>query len=486
MKSFFLGIPAVICLAASLIPATAQDGQGQNGQGENGPRVEVHPGTPPSKPYQPQAPNNELKGILAQIDQNNLQATVQKLVSFGTRHTSSSQTDPVRGIGAATDWVFQQMQASAAASGGNMIVQRQTFVQPVSSNIPVPTTITNVIAMLRGSGASNRTYVLVAHLDDRVTDILDFTSDAPGADADASGVAVVMELARIMATRVPNATIVFSVVAGEEQGLFGSAFEAAQLKAAGIDVEGAFSVDTIGNSVAQDGTKDAHEVRLFTEGIPTATTASQLSVLQAVGGEDDSSSRELGRFAKSVAQNNATDMSIWLIRRRDRYLRGSDHISFSQQGFPAARFTEPNENWDHEKVNVQVVNGVQFGDLATFLDFGFMARVARVSAATIWSLAQGPGTPKNVGLHVAVPASTPSVANSTNLSWDQVTDPALAGYEVVWRNMDDSDWTHVVPVGNVTSASFSFFPKDNFIIGVRAVDVNGLHSPVAYPAVVVN
>jgi len=171
-------------------------------------------------------------------------------------------------------------------------------------------------------------------------------------------------------------------------------------------------------------------------------------------------------------------MTIWLINRRDRYHYPGDQIAFQAQGFPAARFTEPNENFNHERVDVQVINGVQFGDLVSFLDFAFLARVARVNAATIWSLAQGPGTPKNVELSVGV-----SPENSTNLRWDQGTDPSLAGYEVVWREMDDSDWTHVVPVGNVTSASFSFFPKDNFLIGVRAVDVNGHHSPVAYPTI---
>jgi hypothetical protein len=183
-------------------------------------------GTPPSDPYEPQAPSNELRQLINKINRSNLQATVEKLVSFGTRHTGSSQTDPVRGIGAATDWVFQQLQTYAASSGGNMTVQKQSFVQLVSRNIPVPTTITNVIATLTGAVSPNRTYVILAHIDDRVSDVLNFTSDSPGADADASGVAVVLELARVMATLKPNATIVFSLVAGEEQGNYGSSFEA--------------------------------------------------------------------------------------------------------------------------------------------------------------------------------------------------------------------------------------------------------------------
>jgi hypothetical protein len=435
-------------------------------------------GAPPSKPYERQTPSQELRQLLDQIDQSNLRATVEKLVSFGTRHTASSQTDPARGIGVATDWVFQQLQTYAATSSGNMTVQKQTFVQPVSQNIPVPTMITNVIATLTGTVSPDRTYVILAHIDDRVTDVLDFTSDSPGADADASGTAVVMELARVMATRKSNATIVFSLVAGEEQGLYGSAFEASQLAAAGVDVEGMLNVDTVGSSTAQDGTPDAHEIRLFTEGVPTAVTSAQLSVMRSIGNENDSASRELGRFAKSVAENQATDMTVWLINRRDRYHYPGDQISFQAQGFPAARFTEPNENFNHERVDVQVVNGVQFGDLASFLNFTFLKRVAQVNAATIWSLAQGPATPKNVEMSLGLPPTS----NSTNLTWNQDTEASLAGYEVVWRETDDPDWTYVIPVGNVTSASFAFFAKDNYQIGVRAVDVKGRHSPVAFPA----
>jgi hypothetical protein len=327
----------------------------------------------------------------------------------------------------------------------------------------------------------------VAHLDDRVTDVMDFTSDAPGADRNASGVAVVLELARVMAIakQVLPGTIVFSVVAGEEQGLYGSSFMAQQMAAAGNDVQGAFSVDTIGNSTAQDGTKDPNEVRLFTEGIPTSATPSQISIMQSEGGEDDSLSRELGRFAKSVGENPSTGMTIWLMRRRDRYLKASDNLPFSLQGYPAARFTEPNENFNHEAQKVQVVNGVQLGDLASFLDYAFMARVARVSGASLWSLAEGPGTPKNLLLHVAPPVNFAGT-NSTTLTWSLGSDLGLAGYEVVWRNMDESDWTHVIPVGIVTTVTFPFFPKDNFIIGLRAVDANGRHSPVAFPTAVTN
>src|SRR5215475_10201001 len=222
-----------------------------------------------------QAFDPALRALIRQIDPARIQATIEKLVSFGTRHTASSQTDPNRGIGAATAWVFGQMQSFAAASGGRMTVQQQTFVQPVSATIPVPTTITNVIATLKGTASPERFYVITGHLVSRVTDVLNFTDDAPGADDDGSGVAVVLELARVFATHQFPGTLVLATVAGEEQGIFGSAHMAAQMKAAGNDVQGMFSNDIVGASQAFDGTKpDPRTVRLFVEGIPTAVTPS--------------------------------------------------------------------------------------------------------------------------------------------------------------------------------------------------------------------
>src|SRR6266851_5024548 len=258
---------------------------------------------PDARPGLPrQEPSHDLRVLLAEVDRARIQATVRRLTQFGTRHTSSSQTDPVRGIGAATAWVVQQMQAIAATSSGWITVQKQTFVQPVSSRIPVPTTITNVIATLKGNASPERFYVVTGHLDSRLTDGLDFTSDAPGADDDASGVAVVLELARLFATRQFGGTLVFATVAGEEQGLYGSTFMAAQFKAAGSDVQGMFSNDIVGASQAWDGTRpDPHTVRLFVEGIPTAVTSNQIAIMQAVGGENDGVARQLGRFVQDVA-----------------------------------------------------------------------------------------------------------------------------------------------------------------------------------------
>jgi hypothetical protein len=458
----FLSASAVTAVAAPLFTGTAMAG--------TGPALAR------------QDPDKELRALLREIDPDRIQATILRLTQFGTRHTASSQTDPVRGIGAATAWVFEQMQAIAATSSGNMTVQKQTFVQPVSNRIPVPTTITNVIATLTGTASPERFYVVTGHLDSRVTDVLNFTSDAPGADDDGSGVAVVMELARLFATRQFPGTLVFATVAGEEEGLYGSAFMAAQMKAAGADVQGMFSNDIVGASQAWDGTKpDPHTLRLFVEGIPTAATPAQISIMQSVGGENDGATHQLARFVTEVAPFDLTAMNIRVIWRRDRYLRGSDHISFQQQGYPAARFTEPRENFDHEHQDTQVINGVQFGDLIEFVDFDYTARVAKVNGAALWALATNPSTPKNLQIHTT-PPGTLSGTNFTTLTWNPNPESNLAGYQVVMRETTAADWTSSIDVGNVTAITLDI-SKDNVQFGLRAVDQAGHRSPVAFPEV---
>ncbi|GLW34389.1 aminopeptidase [Actinoplanes regularis] len=420
-------------------------------------------------------PGSELKEILREIDPRRIEATVRRLAGFGTRHTLSAQDDPVRGIGAARDWIHRQLTDHAAASGGRMTVELQSFVQPVSPRVPTPTTITNVIATLRGSVTPERIYVVTGHYDSRATDVLDFTSDAPGADDDASGVAVVLELARVLARRAPEATLVLAAVAGEEQGLYGSDHLAQAYRDAGADIQGMFSNDIVGTGDAHDGSRPApHTVRLFVEGVPTAETAAEASTRRSVGGENDGPSRQLGRFVGEVAANPQTGMDVRVVWRRDRYLRGSDHVSFLLRGYPAARFTEPRENFAHEHQDVKVVDGVQYGDLVEFCDFGYIARVARVNAATLWSLANAPGTPKGVVI------DTTQLTNRTTLRWTLGSEPDLAGYEVLWRETTAADWTDVVAVGKVDTATVDI-SKDNVQFGVRAVDTSGHRSPAAAP-----
>jgi Zn-dependent M28 family amino/carboxypeptidase len=471
-RAFLTGSAAVAAGAAGsqLMPATAYADERHDDYPIGGRQWPSGPGAR----LRPQRPDRQLLEILDEIDEDRIEANVRKLVSFGTRHTLSSQTDPHRGIGAARDWIAAELRRYAARSGGRMTVTVPSYTQQPASRIPTPTRISNVVATLRGSTDPNRVYVVSGHYDSRVTDVLDFTSDAPGADDDASGVAVSMELARVMATHRPDATIIFAAVAGEEQGLYGSTFLAQQLKDAGADVQGMFTNDIVGSSRGDDGRRDRHSVRLFAQGIPPNEDPVRAATRLSIGGENDSPARELARFVAEVADNRATGARVRVIYRLDRYLRGGDHRPFLEQGFPAARFTEPRENFAHQHQDVRVENGIQFGDLPRFCDFDYIARVARTNAAALWSLAQGPGTPKDVFIDATV------LTNDTVLSWSRGTDADLAGYEVVWRPTTEPFWTHAIRVGDTTHATINL-SKDNVIFGVRALDRAGHHSPATFP-----
>ncbi|MEU1827081.1 M20/M25/M40 family metallo-hydrolase [Streptomyces abikoensis] len=420
-----------------------------------------------------QPPSRELRALLREIDPHRIEATVRKLVSFGTRHTLSVQDDPVRGVGAARDWLLAELRRRAQASAGRMTVELQSYVQQPAPRVPVATRITNVVATLRGSVTPDRIYVVSGHYDSRNSDPMNATGDAPGADDDASGVAVVLELARVFATRRPAATLVFAAVAGEEQGLYGAGHMARTYRGRQTDVQGMFTNDIVGSPTAEDGSRDPYTIRLFAEGVPTAETPEQAEVRRSVGGENDSSSRQLARFVRDTAENDATGMQVRVIFRRDRYLRSGDHIPFLQQGFPAARFTEPAENYAHQHQDVRMVDGKQYGDLPEFCDFGFIARVARVNAAALWSLAQAPGTPRGAKIRTA------ALGNSTELAWERGPEPDLAGYEVVWRETTEPEWTHVIRAGNVTRYAVDL-SKDNVFFGIRAFNHSGLRSPVAF------
>ncbi|WEV23770.1 M20/M25/M40 family metallo-hydrolase [Streptomyces sp. 71268] len=421
-----------------------------------------------------QPPPRELRALLQEIDHRRIEATVRRLAAFGTRHTLSAQDDPERGIGAARDWILARMREYARASGGRMTVELQSYVQQPAPRIPVPTRISNIVATLRGTTSPDRVYVVSGHYDSRASDVMDHTSDAPGADDDASGVAVAMELARVMATRRTGATLVFAAVAGEEQGLYGAAHLAQSYRERQADVQGMFTNDIVGSPTADDGTRDPHTLRLFAEGVPTSETPQEGEVRRSVGGENDSPSRQLARFVEDVAGPGVTGMKVRVIYRRDRYLRGGDHIPFLERAYPAARFTEPAEDYAHQHQDVRVVDGRQYGDLPEFCDFPFIARVARVNAAALWSLAQAPGTPRGAKILTA------ALTNETELVWERGPEPDLAGYEVVWRETTAARWTHARLVGDTTRHTVDL-SKDNVFFGVRAVSRAGLRSPVAFP-----
>jgi hypothetical protein len=421
-------------------------------------------------------PPSDVRRMLESIDADRLRAYDHALVGFGTRHTLSTQDDPNRGIGAARDWIKARFDRAAARSNGRMTVSLDSFIQPVSERVPVPTRITNVVATLHGTDprSADRVYVVGAHYDSRVTDVLDATSDAPGANDDASGTSAVIELARVMATRPSEATIVFVAYAGEEQGLYGSDHLAQVAKDEGWNVQGVLNMDIIGSSLGGNGIRDPRTIRLFSEGVPTAETEDQAKQRRAVGGENDGVSRQLARYVKETGENPVTGMGVKLVWRRDRYLRSGDQVSWLLRGWPGVRFTEPNENFDHEHQDVRVEDGKQFGDLERFVDFPYLARVTRVIGSSLAALARSPRAPRDSRVIAS------ALAYDTQLRWTADPETDVVGYEVVWRDSLEPLWTHSRRVGNVTEYTIKNLNKDDNQMGVRAIDRDGNRSPVAF------
>jgi hypothetical protein len=405
-----------------------------------------------------------------------VQADIEKLVSFGTRATLSAQ-DPAsiaagRGIGAAREWVKSQFEAYSKECGGCLEVKTDEFVQPVGPRIPQPTTLINVYAVLKGTDpeAAQRVVLVTGHYDSRRTDVLDATGDAPGANDDASGAAVSLESARALSKLKFRATIIFLTVAGEEQGLDGSKHFAQMAKQAGWNIEAVLNDDIVGGDKSPG--QDAKIVRVFSEGLPAAADEKQLRLIRGLGGESDSSSREVARYVTEVGEAYSPGVKPLLVFRLDRYLRGGDHSAFNEQGFAAVRFTEYRENFNHQHQDLRNENGVEYGDTLKFVNFDYVARVARLNALTLAALAAAPAPP------AAVKVITTNLDNNTTLKWG--ASDGASGYEVVWRDTSAPNWEHVKSVGDTTTITLDT-SKDNVIFAVRAVDKAGHRSLPATP-----
>ncbi len=422
-------------------------------------------------------PSPAIQGIVSEISAERIEATIRKLVSFGTRHTLSDPGSDTRGIGAARRWIRSEMERHSKESGGRLRVELDEFTADPGPRIPAPTRIVNVVATLPGVSEISRetVYVVSGHYDSICSDPLDATCDAPGADDDASGTAVVLELARVLSRHTFEATIVFLAVAGEEQGLVGSTHWAKSAAEKKLRIAGMFTNDIVGASRGEDGRATTH-VRLFAEGVPAGKEMPpELSTLVATGGENDSPSRQLARAVRELAEANVPLFPVKVIYRRDRYLRGGDHAPFLNAGFPALRFTEPVEDYRHQHQTVREESGVQYGDLPEFLDFAFAANVARVNAAALAGLASAPASPEGVEIETVV------LENDTTLHWSANREGDLAGYRIVWRETTSPFWEHAMDVGNVTRATVRGVSKDNVVFGVQAVDRDGNRSPAVFP-----
>ncbi len=424
-----------------------------------------------------QAPKSDpaIVKMLSDVSAARIEADIKKLESFGTRNTLSAQDDPKRGIGAARDWIFAEFERISAACEGCLTVEKQAFTQPVAPRIPQPTVITNVLATLKGTTDPDRIYVVSGHYDSMCTSPTDGECDAPGANDDASGTAAVIEMARVMSKLKFDATIIFMAVAGEEQGLLGARYFAEQAVAKTMNIEAMFTNDIVGGVTTFKNSPDINKVRVFAEGVPSDETTQQAATRRSVGGENDSPARQLGRYVYETAEIYSPNFGVMMIYRRDRFGRGGDHIPFLENGYAAVRFTEPNEDYNHQHQNVRTVDGKFYGDTSEYVDFGYVANVTRINAASLARLANAPAKPKNVGI------VTGRLGNDTELKWDASDEADIAGYEIVWRDTTAPHWTNSVAVGKVTSHVMKNMSKDNVFFGVRAVDRDGNKSPVVYP-----
>ena len=426
-----------------------------------------------------QKPDPAITAAVKTIKAAAIEADIEKLVSFGTRSTLSAQ-DPDsiaagHGIGAAREWLKSRFEADSQACGGCIEVKTDEFTQEPGPRVPQPASLTNVYAVLKGTDSNwtQRIVLVTGHYDSRRTDVLDAAGDAPGANDDASGTAVSLESAHALAAASGKlklrATLIFLAVPGEEQGLFGAKHFAQMAKQAGWNIEAVLNNDIVGGDRSPG--QEARLVRVFSEGLPSAADEKAIKLIRAVGGENDSRSRELARYVVEIGASYSPGVKPLMEFRPDRYLRGGDHTAFNEQGYAAVRFSEYRENFNHQHQNLRTEGGIEYGDTLKFVNFDYVAKVARLNATTLAALAAAPAPPTEVKL------VTSGLDNNSTLKW-QASEGA-SGYEVLWRVTTAPTWEHVEKAsGTTTTLEVS---KDNVIFAVRAVDAAGHKSLPAEP-----
>ncbi len=415
--------------------------------------------------------NPKVEAILADISAERIETTIRTLVSFGTRHTASDPDHPTRGIGAARRWIKQELDSYSASSEGRLIVEEDSFIQPAGGRISAPTRLVNLVAILPGDRPESRDRWLVVsgHYDTIPRPAGDVNLDAPGANDDASGTAVSLELARVMSKHHFDATLVFLAVPGEEQGLLGAAHWAEKAKTEGRNIEAMLTDDIVGNTLGGNGVRDNRRIRVFSEGVAANETEAQAKIRRSIGGENDGPSRQLARYLKEVAELYQPDFEVTLVFRRDRYGRGGDHIPFNERGFAAVRLTEPNEDFDRQHQKVEVRDGVSYGDVLERVDFPYVSRVARVNASLLASLALAPAPPAEPKF------GTGRQEYDTRLNWQPSHETDLAGYRIVWRSTHVPFWNQAYDVTDKSAKEVVIkgLSKDDLFFAVQAVDAEG-------------
>jgi hypothetical protein len=418
----------------------------------------------------------EINSMITEIKSENLENTVKKLVSFGTRHTLSDTKSKTRGIGAAQTWVKSEFDKYALESNGRLTSKIDYFtIKADGKRITVDSQLGNVMATLKGTDPNDdRILIVSGHLDSRVSDVMNSTADAPGANDDGSGVAAMMELTKIMSKHSYPCTIVFVAVTGEEQGLYGARHLAEMAKTEHWNILAMLNNDMIGNSLSS-GTRlsDNTKVRVFSETIPYLETETEAKMRKSISSDNDSPSRQLARYIKTAAEQYVPQLEVELVYRNDRFLRGGDHTPFIQNGFTAIRMCEMNENHDHQHQDIRTENGIKYGDLPEFMDFDYLRKTTAANLASLANLAWSPKAPKNVGIEVK------ELTNFSKLVWEAPEGKKPFGYQVLIRSTSEAQWQKAIFVKD-TQIQIPY-SKDNYFFAIQAIDELGHPSLAVFP-----
>ncbi|WP_395073671.1 M28 family metallopeptidase [Flavobacterium sp.] len=418
----------------------------------------------------------EIKKMVSEVKTENLEKIVNKLVTFGTRHTLSDTKNEIRGIGAAQKWVKSEFDKYALESNGRLTSKIDYFILKADGKrITNDTEVANVIATLKGTDSNdNRVLIVSGHLDSRATDVMDAKIDAPGANDDGSGVAAMMELCRIMSKRQFPFTLIFVAVTGEEQGLYGAKHLAEFAKTNNWNIVAMLNNDMIGNSNSSGtGIHDNTQVRVFSEAIPFLETEEESKIRKATNRDNDSPSRQLARYIKTVTNQYVNQLNINLVYRNDRFLRGGDHTPFMQNGFTAIRFCEINENYNHQHQNLRTENGIKYGDLPEYMDFEYLRKITCANLATFSNLAWSPKAPTSVGIEIK------ELTNSSTLVWKAPEGKSVYGYNILMRETSSAHWEKSFFVKD-EKATIPY-SKDNYFFAVQSIDALGHASLPLFP-----
>jgi hypothetical protein len=419
----------------------------------------------------------EIEKMVKEVNADSLKSYIIKMVSYGTRNTLSTQSDPNRGIGAARNWVLQKFNEFTKKSNGRFSAFIDTTtLQPVAgSRVERPVVLGNVVGILKGTDtADKRIFVISGHLDNMRTNVRDSIGDAPGANDDASGCAAVIECARIMTQKGFPATIIFVTVSGEEQGLLGAKFMATKAKTQGWNIEAVLNNDIMGsNNTSETNIIDNTRIRVFSEGLPAYETEKAARNIRQLGLENDGKARQLARYVKEVGERYVDNLEVVMIYRNDRFLRGGDHTSFVEQGYAAVRFTEMNENYYHQHQNVRMENGIQYGDLPEFMDFEYLRKNTAMNLSNLANLAKAPAMPEDVKIE------TRRLTNYSLLTWAAPKTGKVKGYYILMRETTSAVWQKKI---FTSETSYQLpYSKDNYFFAVQSVNESGNESLPVVP-----